>query len=247
MRVAAIYDIHGNLPALEAALEEIRAAGVDQIVVGGDIFPGPMASECLDLILSLQIPTLCIKGNGDRAVLDLLAGREPVGVGGRFRHVFDWHLERVSRSQAEAMEAWPLTLELHIPGLGRVLFCHATPHNDMDVFTERTPEEKLRRVLTGFDAQVVVCGHTHMQFDRIVGDWRIVNAGSVGSPHGDPGAYCLLLGEQVELKRTSYDFAAAAARVRVSGYPLAEEFADAILKPAPKAQMLELYTGWELS
>ena len=80
MRVAALYDIHGNLPALEAVLEQVRQAAVDQVVVGGDVLPGPMPCETLRRLLDLEIPVQFIYGNGEVAVLEQLAGREPVGV-----------------------------------------------------------------------------------------------------------------------------------------------------------------------
>lgn len=70
MRVAAIYDIHGNLPALEAVLQDIRQAEVDHVVVGGDVLPGPMPRETLACLLDLEIPLQFIQGNGDRAVLE---------------------------------------------------------------------------------------------------------------------------------------------------------------------------------
>ncbi|HVR95372.1 MAG TPA: metallophosphoesterase family protein, partial [Thermoanaerobaculia bacterium] len=76
MRVAAIYDIHGNLPALEAVLQEIRQVGVDRIVVGGDVLPGPMPRETLACLLDLEIPIQFIRGNGDRVVLEQRTGQE---------------------------------------------------------------------------------------------------------------------------------------------------------------------------
>src|SRR6266851_5031735 len=73
-RLAAIYDIHGNLPALEAVLDEIRAAGVDHVVVGGDVLPGPMPRETLACLADLNIPATFIVGNGDREVLEYRKG-----------------------------------------------------------------------------------------------------------------------------------------------------------------------------
>ena len=61
MRVAALYDIHGNLPALEAVLQDIRHAAVDQVVVGGDVLPGPMQRETLTSLLDLDVPVQFIK------------------------------------------------------------------------------------------------------------------------------------------------------------------------------------------
>jgi predicted phosphodiesterase len=86
--------------------------------------------------------------------------------------------------------------------IGRTLFCHATPRNDVDIFTERTPEERIAFLFADVDADVVVCGHTHMQFDRTIAGKRVVNSGSVGSPYGDEaGAFWTL---DLEPRRTEY-------------------------------------------
>jgi len=93
----------------------------------------------------------------------------------------------------------------------------------------------------------VVCGHTHMQFDRMVGKTRVVNAGSVGMPFQDPGAYWLLLGPAVQLRRTAYDLEKAATWVRQTSYPQAEDFASrSILKPPTEAATLEAFKNAEL-
>src|SRR5207253_2638283 len=101
-----------------------------------------------------------------------------------------------------------------IDGLGRVVFCHATPRNDVDVMTKETPLERMRAHLSTVEADVVVCGHTHMQFDRHVDRIRVVNAGSVGMPYGEPGAYWTMLGPGVRARRTEYDLEEAARRAR---------------------------------
>ena len=219
MRVAAIYDIHGNLPALEAVLREVEAAKVDQVVVGGDVFPGPMPRESLRRLLALDVPVHCIRGNGDREVLARLRGEETESVPEQYREVFRWVASQLSEEDEARIAEWPATLRMDIPGLGGVLFCHATPRNDTEIFTRLTPEERLLPIFGGVDAQLVVCGHTHMQFDRMVGGVRVVNAGSTGMPFGNPGAYWLLLGPGVELQRTSYDLEAAAAQIRSNQLP----------------------------
>src|SRR5690349_19774565 len=79
-RVAALYDIHGNLPALDAVLDEVRTLGVDRVIVGGDVLPGPMPREALERLLEIEIPTTFIYGNGDRAVLAQLDAPTPDAV-----------------------------------------------------------------------------------------------------------------------------------------------------------------------
>lgn len=94
---------------------------------------------------------------------------------------------------------------------------------------------------------LVVCGHTHIQFDRLVGAGRVVNAGSVGMPFGEPGAYWALLGPEVELRHTAYDLPAAAARIRSTSYPQADDFAERnVLKPPSEDEILAVYGRFEL-
>ncbi|HUQ99146.1 MAG TPA: metallophosphoesterase family protein [Gemmatimonadaceae bacterium] len=246
MRVAAIYDIHGNLPALEAVLAEIRREKVDQVVVGGDIMPGPMTRETLAYLRAIDMPILFIKGNGDRAALEERAGKD-CGAPPRFRVLIQHSARSLSDNDAREVESWPEKLRMTIAGVGEVLFCHATPRNDTEIFTKRTPEDRLLRVFAGVEESVVVCGHTHMQFDRMVGRTRVVNAGSVGMPFGNPGAYWALLGPDIELRRTDYDLEKAAELVRATDYPDANDLAENnILHPPTEEAILERYAHAEL-
>ncbi len=247
MRVAAIYDIHGNLPALEAVLGEIHRAAVELVVVGGDVLPGPLPEETLTRLQRLDLPVRFIRGNGDRAVLAQMEGQELPEVPEGRRAVVRWVASRISPAHQPWLASWPKTLAVEIPGLGEVLFCHATPRNDTDVFTRLTPEERVAPALEGVTAPLVVCGHTHMQFDRLIGKTRVVNAGSVGQPHGAPGAYWLLLGPGVSFQHTLYDLAIAAERIRASGYPQAEDFvARSLLNPPSEKEALEAFSRIEL-
>lgn len=246
MRVAAIYDIHGNLPALETVLEEIRQSEVDRIVVGGDVVPGPMLRETFACVQALGLPAHFIRGNCEVAVLDAMAGRDSDSVPEQAREIIRWTARQLEPQHERAMAGWPRTLRLDIPGLGEVLFCHGTPRDENEIFTRLTPEEKLHAAFTGVGASLVVCGHTHMQFDRKMGGVRVVNAGSVGMPFGEPGAYWLLLGPDVQLRRTTYDLAEAARRIRETNYPQAEDFVtNCVLHPRSEARMLELYSEFE--
>ncbi len=247
MRVAALCDIHGNLPALDAVLAEIRTIGVDRIVVGGDVLPGPMPRETLARLLELDVPTQFIYGNGDLSILAQLAASDPSEVtywgttGGvalpePMREVIRWTARQVSE-YLEVLATWPLTTTLEIDGLGTVLFCHATPRNETEIFTRLTPEERLLPVFTDVDASVVVCGHTHMQFDRMVGRLRVVNAGSVGMPFGTTGADWLLLGPGIDLRKTNYDTLATAEQFRRTAYPMVEEFAVKFILQSPPEQV----------
>lgn len=207
MQVAALYDVHGNLPALDAVLSEVP--GEANILIGGDVAAGPFPSESLERLRSLGDRVLWIRGNADR---ELTVGEEGLAPA----NVLEWVRNRLSIEQIRFLHGLPERLELDIAGLGRVLFCHASPRNDVDVFLEGTPEERVSRLFAGVDARAVVCGHTHMQFSREIAGIRVVNAGSIGMPYEDlPGAYWALVGPGIEHRRTEYDAAALAS----TGFP----------------------------
>ncbi len=247
MRVAALYDIHGNLPALEAVLQDVRRAGVDHVLVGGDVVLGPMPAETLECLENLDIPVQFIQGNCDREVAAQMAGMHTGTVPERFREVMRWVGQQLDPRDGQLLASWPATRHIEIEGVGEVQFCHATPRNDTEIFTRLTPDDRLVPIFGGLGVPMVVCGHTHMQFDRMIGDVRVVNAGSVGMPFGDPGAYWLLLGPDVHLRHTPYDLARAAERIRATSYPQAEDFAaHNVLHPPSEAETLTSYTQVQL-
>lgn len=233
-RLAAIYDIHGNLPALEAVLEEIRAAGVDHVVIGGDVLPGPMPGETLARLADLNIPATFIMGNGDREVLEQRKGVESAVIPEQFREMMRWVASSLDENLVKWISTWPMITRAEVQELGDVLFCHATPRSDTEMFSIQTPEARLLPIFEGIDEPIVVCGHTHRQFDRMIGKTRVINAGSVGMPFGDTGASWLLLGPNVDLHRTDYDLTSAAERIGKTNYPGADEFARNYVLRAPK-------------
>jgi predicted phosphodiesterase len=258
VRVAALYDIHGNLPAFEAVLDDVRRAQVSHVVVGGDVIPGPFPDEALQLLLDLDLPTQFIRGNGELAILAQLAGARTGSVsywgtmsGARppesVVELFRWTAARPSPELDSVLSRWPRTASLEIEGLGRALFCHGTPRSETEAFTRSTADELLVPLVEPLHVEVVICGHTHMQFDRRVGRTRVVNAGSVGAPFGEPGAFWLLLGPEVELRHTPYDLAGAAERIRATEYPQAEDFARSVLHPPSEDAMLAFFAGFELT
>jgi len=224
VRVAALYDIHGNLPALEAVLADVDAIGVDAIVVGGDVASGPMPGETLDALRERN--AMFVRGNADR-VLDLVgANTGETWVQARY-----WVAERLGEERLAFLSGLPLDLTLEVGDLGSVRFCHGAPGSDELTITRLTPDARLRELLAGVDEDVVVCGHTHVQFDRVVDGIRVVNAGSVGAPYeAEPAAYWALLGPNVEHRRTDYDLESAIAAVAATRYPKAAE-AESYLRP----------------
>ncbi len=231
MRVAALYDVHGNLPALEAVLAEVEALEVDAVVVGGDVAIGPMPRETLERLLALGERALFLRGNGDREI----AGDPPGD--GLWSERTRWSAAQLERGQLAWLAALPDTQTVAVDGLGPVLFCHGSPRSDEEILTRISSEERVAAVVAGVAEHVVVCGHTHVQFDREVAGKRLVNAGSVGMPYeARPGAYWALLGPDVELRRTDYDRETAADAIRATGFPDAEGLAAENVLQVPTAE-----------
>jgi putative phosphoesterase len=188
--IATIYDIHGNLPALEAVLAEIPDDAT--IVVGGDVVAGgEQPAETLERLRALGDRVHWLRGNADRELMPGEQGLAPPGA-------LDATRAKLSDEQIEFLHSNPPTVQIE-----RVLYCHASPRNDVDIFTERTPEDRIAFLFEGVDADVVVCGHTHMQFERSIAGKRVINSGSVGMPYEEaPGAYWML---DLEHRRTAYE------------------------------------------
>jgi predicted phosphodiesterase len=207
-----------------------------------------MPRETIARLLDLDVPVHFIRGNGDRVVIAQMSGQEPTEVPEQFRDIIRWNAAQLRPEDERFVAGWPLTLRLEVRGLGDVVFCHATPRNDTEIFTRLTSEDRLAPIFDAVNAAVVVCGHTHMQFDRTIGKTRVVNAGSVGMPFQEPGAYWLLLAPDVRLRQTRYDLETAAARVRGTQYPQAEDFAARnVLQPPSEAATLEAFGKFELT
>jgi len=195
----------------------------------------------------LNVPVRFIQGNGERAVLEQMAGTDSGTVPEQIREVVRWVAEELKPEQKRLLAGWPQTLRVEVRGLGEVLFCHATPRSDTEIFTRLTPEDRLLPIFEGLNVPLVICGHTHMQFDRMIRRVRVVNAGSVGMPFGKPGAYWLLLGPGVEFRHTPYDLTKAAERIRGTNYPQAHDFAaQNILRPRSEQETLDLFARVEL-
>jgi predicted phosphodiesterase len=221
MRVAALYDIHGNMGALDAVLADLRHERVDAVVIGGDVAWGPFPGETIDRLMELGATARFVRGNTDREIVAAF------DAGARFDPAADseeslaaWCGERLTQRQRDFLAGFEPTVILDVPGLGRTLFCHATPTSDEEIFTSLTPDAEVEALLGDIDAAVVVCGHTHVQSERRIGATRVVKAGSVGVPYAaEPGAYWALLGPDVSFRHTRYDLGAVAAAVRASGFP----------------------------
>ena len=201
--LALLYDIHGNLPALEAVLADADDAG--EFLLGGDYATaGAWPRETVERLRELEGATW-IRGNADRWLAD--------------RHDAPAPIDEIAARTAELLGD---ELVAELAGLpeftedGDTLFCHASPSSDMQSFgAEPGPLDS--ELLEGVTAKRVVFGHTHVQFQRT--DSRgieLLNPGSVGMPwDGDHrAAYAVLDGGKVECRRVEYDWEAAVAAVR---------------------------------
>ena len=238
MRAAALSDIHGNLPALEAVLAEVASESPDLIVICGDVASGPLPLQALNLLMALPNARF-LHGNADRS---LVAGYDGTAKPRLAGPAADWCAAQLSKEHRDFLASFPDEVRLEIDGLGRVLFCHGSPRSDEEMMTSATPEGRLRELTAGSNADVIVCGHTHIQFDRVVDGVRIVNPGSVGMPYGEPGAHWALFGPDVDFRRTDYDRESAAARIRMSSWPDAAGFArDNVLSVPSVDQAMDFF------
>jgi predicted phosphodiesterase len=239
VRAAVLADIHGQLPALDAVLDEVDAAAADVIVLLGDIALGPMPAETLDRLAALGDRAVWVHGNCEREMITAFDGGDLPEPYAEMARGSAGLIDRVHR---DLLDNLPLTVTLDIDGLGPTVFCHASPRRDDEMILVDSPPRRWAEVLAGVDAETVIFGHTHMPFDRLAGGHRVVNAGSVGMPYGHPGASWALLGPDVTLRRTHYDTAAAAALIGASRYPHAQQWAaDYVLNHATDTEALEAF------
>jgi predicted phosphodiesterase len=148
VRVAALYDIHANLPALEAVLREVDEAEPDRIVIGGDAATGPMNPETLDALMALGDRSLFVGGNSDRWTVNVYD--DPASVPTDEEHpgkrAAAWAAAQLGRSHRGFLASFVPTVELEVDGLGRTLFCHGSPRSDEEAITAVTPEDRLHRL-----------------------------------------------------------------------------------------------------
>jgi predicted phosphodiesterase len=230
-RVAVLSDIHAVLPALEAVLAEPDVRSADQILLTGDLAAGPQPVETLDLLASLGDRAVWVRGNADRELVELAQGK----AGEIPDAVAPWAAEQLRPDQLALLASLPLTVERDIAGLGRTVFCHATPRDDEEVVLVDSSLERWSEVFAALadGVSTVVCGHSHMPFLRLAHRRTVVNPGSIGMPYGGAGAHWVLLGgsTRVSFRRTELDLDAACARIAAeSSYPDAARFADVFVR-----------------
>lgn len=227
MRIAVITDIHGNLPALRAALAAIDRIGVHAVYCGGDLVGyGPHPNEVCALIRDREIPT--IYGNYDHAI-----ARDHDDCGCVYRDPEDkalgersiaWTLEHTDTASKDFMRGLPFDLRFAM-GDRRVRLVHGSPRRVDEYLFEDKPDSLYERLAAQSECDVLVFGHTHRPWIREIGGVLFVNCGSVGKPKdGDPrAAFAVLELEDgrvtAAIERVPYDAEAVAREVAGSGLP----------------------------
>ena len=233
MRVAALADVHGNATALEAVLAELEREQPDLIVSCGDLTWGALPRETVALLEPWRRRTLFVRGNSERELLEHKLLDSDVA---RWEH--EQHDEAALRDYVASTR---LHVTVDVDGVGPTLFCHGSPRSDEECVTGVTPAERVEEFTADVSAACIVTAHTHMQYDRHVGDTRLLNPGSVGLPYElEPGiAYWALLGPEVELRRTPYDLEAAIGRMRAAGMPKFDQIEELMRTPPPQREIIE--------
>jgi predicted phosphodiesterase len=222
-RIALISDIHGNLPALRAVLDDLSSRRPDAVYVLGDMVNGcPWSSDVLDIILERGWPMLL--GNHDDAVLQLGTPRMEARYGDRERYgTLWWTHDHLTPAHLACLAGLPLELSVRLPDKPAVRLVHGIPGNFFIGFRPNDSEERTTGHLGTAVEPVVAGGHTHFPLVRRTGRSLIVNDGSVGAPYdGNPWAsYALLEGDregwQAEVRRVAYDLAAVDRGFHESG------------------------------
>ncbi len=231
--VALIGDVHANLPALEAVLEHARQQGAQQIWNIGDFVGYNAFPEEVVQLLRQRADVTSIIGNydlkalrGEEKLRKLLKKKDPRKV-----TAFIWAYQQLSESSREYLRGLPMQRDLIVEGW-HVLLAHGSPASVDEHLMRDTPEERMRELAAMTTAEIVIIGHSHQPFTRLVGETLFINTGSVGrTDDGDPrAAYALLTlapGQRdCRHFRVAYDVERAAAAITARGQP--EEFAEMI-------------------
>jgi predicted phosphodiesterase len=233
LRIAALADVHGNAPALEAVLADVERASPDLVVFCGDLTWGPLPEETLALVRSLD--ALFVRGNAERELLTLF-DELPAEASERQRFL----VERHDAAARAFVAAFREHVVVDVDGLGPTRFCHGSPRSDEELVTEATPEERAREFLAGVEERVVVTAHTHVSYERRVEGTLLLNPGSVGLPYeGRQGAYWAMLGPDVQHRRTEYDLDEAERRIGVGPNPFADLTMELLRSPPTRAEAIE--------
>lgn len=223
LRVAVVTDVHGNLQALRAVLADLQRRGpFDRLIAGGDYcLSGPEPAEAFDLIG--EHADILLKGNTDRDIVD--EGASDPDLGNKKRAAITWTREQLGAERIAALDG--LAFEERVePSGGALHVVHANPRDfDQHIFPDM-PEDDVRALIGGLDADVMVFGHLHIPFRRRIGSLRLFDVAACGLPRdGDRRAawgsfaWSPQSGWRGTIHRTAYDHGTTALRMIESGMP----------------------------
>jgi predicted phosphodiesterase len=233
-RLAVLGDVHGNVVAFAAVLEEIGHDPPDLVVVNGDLSWGAEPEATLAMADEL-VDVLFVRGNAESALLRLV--HEPES---ERTEVEAWIVEQHSRQRIAEIERYAGAVSVTVEDVGRVLFCHGSPRGDQELVTPGTPDERMRTLLDGRQLDVLVTAHVHLQFERQLLGITSMNAGSVGLQYGGtPAAYWAEIGPEIRLRRTPYNVDEAERRAQSSGIPTVDRIAQTLREPPSAEEVIE--------
>lgn len=235
-RVAVLSDVHANVPALRAVLAEPDVAAADLVVFNGDLTWGVDPDATVAIVQALGPRAVCVRGNSERYVRQIATGAYTPANPRQ-----EWVPARHGTGALAFVGSFPFSVVVEVTGLGPVRFCHGSPRSDNEAVTPGTSAERFAEMTAAIEEDVLVTGHTHLQFDRFVGTRRSVNPGSVGLPYhrGEPGvAYWALLGPDVQLRSTRYDVRESMAAIEAAGDPERARIAELLLKPPTPEEII---------
>lgn len=231
MKIAVISDVHANILGLQAALEDMQKQGISKIYCAGDLVGyAPFPNEVIELIQKHQIPT--VMGNYDDAIgnMRFICGcdykDEQAQILGE--KSISWTKEHTSEQNLAFLRSLPTEVKFEI-GKQKVLIVHGSPRRLNEYLTESAADDYLLELVEEAETDVLVCGHTHIPFHKVIQGKHVINAGSVGKPkHGKPSATYVTIDFEhkvrVDIQQVEYDYEAVARAIDESALP--NEFAE---------------------
>jgi predicted phosphodiesterase len=236
-RIAVVSDVHGNVPAFAACLADIAAADVAGVAILGDLTWGPQPREILAMVAELGVPSWGIRGNAERAVIDMAAGTRPTEVA-----VDQWMIDEHGSDGVAVLAGFAASLSVDVGSIGRIRFCHGSPRSDIELLTPATSATLIAEVTLGVPERTIAHGHTHLQYQRSVGQHTVFGPGSVGIPYGTDGrtgARWAVASDAIELRVSSYDIEESIDIARRVGYPGLPNYEKYLRTPPTLDELVE--------
>jgi predicted phosphodiesterase len=223
-QLAILSDIHGNLPALEAVLSDVKNFAVDQIIIAGDVINfGPFSNQTAKIVIENNWPV--IRGNNEYFLLDSNTPRAPAEWSDPILFAPTiWTVQQFNLNLKNVISTWPDTINLRFNDTPPIQIFHGTPDSPWESIFWTMTDEEIENLLSSVEANYVICGHTHLPMDRKSGRWQIFNPGSVGVPLDGilSASYMILEGDKQgwrpTFRRIPFDYDAIYNEYEESGF-----------------------------